>query len=60
MAFGKAFKTLKEARAYAKKRHPNYKTDLVSFSVRLMPKRLFPRRTKRYHVGTYMDYLNFA
>lgn len=59
MAFGKSFHTLKEARAYEKK-VKNREITTGSFAVRKLSKKLFPRRKKRYHVGLYIDFLNFA
>lgn len=59
MAFGKAFKTLKEANVFLKKRdartvfHPEE-------TVRKMSKKVHPRRKKLFHVGTKIDFLNFA
>ena len=56
MAFGKAFKTLKEANAHAKKMRARY----PHIEVRKMSKKLHPRREKLYHVGDYTDFINFA
>ena len=57
MAFGKAFETLKEARAHKKKVNPLGYRDV---EIRKMSKKVHPRRKKLYHVGSYIDYLNFA
>lgn len=65
MSFGKTFYTRKEAKEYLKKKfgfttftqengHPG------GYGVRRLSKKLYPRRKKRYHVGTYMDFLNFC
>lgn len=56
MAFGKVFYTLKEARVYQVKQ----KEKGENVDIRKMSKKIHPRRKKRYHVGYYMDYLNFA
>jgi len=55
MAFGKAFKTRKEANKHLKK------MDNVwgSIKIRRLSKKAFPRRKKIFHVGTEIDYLNF-
>lgn len=56
-AFGRAFETRKEANAFLKKNDPyGWKGE----SVRKMSKKLFPRRKKLFHVGTELDFLNFA
>jgi hypothetical protein len=63
MAFGRAFETRKEAEKFLNERFNQYRVDqghINGYGVRLMPKRLFPRRKRRYHVGTYLDYINFA
>ena len=57
--FGKAFKTLKEARAHLKKIDPQG-YHAFTLKVRKMSKKDFPRRKKLYHVGSSLDYLNFA
>lgn len=57
MAFGKAFETLKEARAHQKKVNPLGHRDV---EIRKMSKKVHPRRKKLYHVGSYIEYLNFA
>lgn len=60
--FGRSFEKLAEARAYLKKQKE--KGDIYasseSFRIRKLNKKLFPRRKKLYHVGTEIDYLNFA
>ena len=56
MAFGKAFKTIKDAQIEVKKRAA--KGNIVE--VRKLSKKLFPRRTKMFHVGTELEFLNFA
>jgi len=43
MAFGKSFYTLKEARVYALKQKPDYRTDLSSFAIRRMSEKLYPK-----------------
>lgn len=62
--FGKSFYTLKEANAYLKKIDPQGRNSgpdsLGTLAVRRMSKKLYPRRKKRYHVGNYMEWLNFA
>lgn len=57
MSFGKTFHTLKEANAYAKQK--NERTTL-KVEVRKLRKKLYPRRKKLFHVGTYLDWLNFG
>lgn len=59
MSFGRSFHTLKEARAY-KKKVKNTKITIGDFKVRQLSKKLFPRRKKLYHVGSHLDFLNFA
>ena len=56
--FGKAFKTRSEAKKHLKKIEAKGFTR--DASIRKMSKKLHPRRKKLYHVGTYMDFLNFA
>ena len=58
MAFGKAFETRKEAEAHAQK--VNNRPGFVEVQVRKLNKKLFPRRKKLFHVGTFIDFLNFA
>lgn len=62
MSFGKAFHTLKEANTHAKT--VNKKTGRFvnhqEVSVRKMCKKVHPRRKKLFHVGTHIDFLNFA
>lgn len=55
--FGKAFETRKEANAHLKKMVERVETGLA---VRKMNKKLFPRRKKLFHVGSRLDFLNFA
>lgn len=57
--FGKSFHTLKEARAYEKKVKDREITT-GDFTIRTLSKKLFPRRKKLYHVGSHLDFLNFA
>jgi hypothetical protein len=59
MAFGKAFKTRKEAYAYLKKMRDKGRTD-PKFTVRKMSKKIHPRRKNLFHVGSLLDFLNFA
>jgi len=58
VAFGKAFKTLKEAKDFLKKQESTMMHS--GMEVRKMSKKLFPRRKKLFHVGTETDFLNFA
>ena len=51
MSFGKTYLTRTQANQAAKAPDVN---------VRKLSKRLFPHRKKLYHVGTYLDFLNFA
>ena len=57
MAFGKAFHTLKEANVEVK--WVKEKTGRA-VEVRKMKKKLFPRRKKLFHVGSHIEFLNFA
>ena len=59
MAFGQAFKTLKEANTFLKKRNARSMMHPEE-AVRKMSKKVHPRRKKLFHVGTKMDFLNFA
>jgi len=54
--FGRAFKTLKEARVYQSKINNGGNITQPHVEVRLLSKKLFPRRLKRYHVGTETDF----
>jgi hypothetical protein len=54
--FGKAFKTLKEARTFERKQIE--KGNHVE--IRKMSKKIHPRRKKLFHVGSHIDFLNFA
>ncbi len=59
MAFGKAFKTRKEANDHAKKLNSKGRWgDRVQ--VRFLNKKVHPRRKNRFHVGDEIDWLNFA
>ena len=63
MAFGKAFKTRPEAKRYLKKLNAEYakgKNFWGSIAIRKMDKKIHPRRKKLYHVGSEIDFLNFA
>ena len=61
MAFGKSFHTLKEARAYRDKQLKSGKGyNSFDYGIRKMVKKNHPRKKKLYHVGTYIDFLNFA
>ena len=60
MAFGKAFETRKEANEHLKKqiiKHGHHRSDMT---IRKMSKKIHPRRKKLFHVGTEIDFLNFA
>ncbi len=54
--FGKSFHTRKEANAEVRKQA--ILGNVVQ--VRKLSKKLFPRRKKLFHVGTEMEWLNFA
>ncbi len=56
MAFGKAFHTRKEAEAHTKK----LRTKGQVVEIRKMSKKIHPRRKKMFHVGSFIDFLNFA
>jgi hypothetical protein len=56
--FGKSFNTLKEARVELKKREA--RRPQRDLEIRYLSKKAHPRRKKRYHVGTYLEWLNFA
>ena len=64
MEFGKAFHTRKEAETHLKRvkngleRRNAFVTD--DFGIRKMSKKIHPRRKKLFHVGTFIDFLNFA
>ena len=60
MAFGKAFHTKKEANQHLEKLKERGTWLSSSSSVRKMSKRIHPRRKKLFHVGTEIDFLNFA
>jgi hypothetical protein len=57
MSFGKAFKTLAEAKKY-KEQQMMKGNNFVE--IRKMSKKLFPHRSKLYHVGSELDFLNFT
>ncbi len=59
MAFGKSFKTMKEARAHLVKVKARAFTP-KTFDIRRLSKKMFPRRKNLYHVGSYIDFINFA
>lgn len=59
MASGRAFQTLKEANAFLKKRQAR-NTIHPEEAVRKMSKKVHPRRKNLFHVGTKIDFLNFA
>jgi hypothetical protein len=60
--FGRSFEKLAEARAYLKKQKEkgDHYTGSEGFRIRKLDKKLFPRRKKLYHVGSEIDFLNFA
>ena len=55
--FGKAFHTRKEAKAHMKKMLEKGHRDI---EIRKMSKKVHPRRKKLFHVGSFIDFLNFA
>ena len=63
MSFGKAFHTRKEAAVHLKRvkdgleRRDAFVTD--DFTIRKMSKKIHPRRKKLFHVGTFLDFLNY-
>ncbi len=59
MPFGKSFHTRREAIAELKriKKKKGFLSD--SFKVRKMSKITFPLRKKLFHVGSYIEFLNF-
>jgi hypothetical protein len=58
MTFGKAFHTREEANDHLKQlKHKGRGRDC---DVRKMSKKIHPRRKKLFHVGSWMDFLNFA
>ena len=59
VTFGKAFYTYKEALKYIKDLDNKGKST-KDLDIRKMSKKIHPRRKKLYHVGTYLDFLNFA
>lgn len=58
MAFGKAFHTRKEANKYLKRKEAV--EGCRGLAIRKMSKKAFPRRKKLYHVGTAIEFINFA
>jgi hypothetical protein len=54
--FGKAFLTRKEAQAFLQKQIKKG----LRVEIRKMSKKIHPRRKKLYHVGSEIDFLNFA
>lgn len=62
MAFGKSFHTRAEARKEIErlKARGEFIDGVNGHCIRKMPKKNFPRRKKLYHVGSYIDYLNFV
>jgi hypothetical protein len=61
MSFGKTFLTRREANDYLKDQIGKGRfSKFGSERVRLLSKTLFPRTKKRYHVGSYMDWLNWG
>lgn len=62
MAFGRAFKTRKEANTFLKQQQdkdPSKRND-SDFAIRKMSKKIHPRRKNLFHVGSSLDFLNFA
>ena len=59
MAFGKAFKTRKEASVELKKAKTRNGFFSDDIKIRKMSKKAFPRRKKLFHVGNTIDFLNF-
>jgi len=55
--FGKAFATRKEANAHLKAMQAKGESGM---DVRKMSKKDHPRRKKLFHVGTFINFLNFA
>jgi len=61
MSFGKSFETKKEADAHLKKLKAKGLTMTpTDLDVRRMNRISFPRRKKLWHVGSYLDFCNFA
>jgi hypothetical protein len=57
--FGRSFHTRKQANAYLKQiRKKQWVSDDVR--IRKMSKKIHPRRKKLFHVGSKIDFLNFA
>ena len=57
--FGKSFKTKPEANRELK-RLGGEDWWHGGLAIRKMNKKLFPRRKKLWHVGTHLEFLNFA
>jgi len=57
--FGKSFKTKPEANRELKRLGGASQHD-SGLHIRKMSKKLFPRRKKLWHVGTYLEFINFA
>lgn len=60
MSFGKSFHTRKEANEHLEKLNRRGKNFWGSVNVRKMSKRVHPRRKKLFHVGSEIEFLNFA
>jgi hypothetical protein len=61
MSFGKSFRTRKEANEHLRKmQHKGLAGNGRDFTVRKMSKKDHPRRKKLFHVGGFIDFLNFA
>ena len=60
MAFGKAFHTRTEANAHLRKIKKDRPFLDPDFTVRKMSKKIHPRRKKLFHVGSSLEFLNFA
>ena len=58
--FGKSFTTRKEANAHLKSIKDKGRIHFSDLAVRKMSKKLHPRRKKLFHVGSEIDFLNFA
>jgi len=58
--FGKSFATRKEANAHLKAIKDKGRICSSSLAVRKMSKKIHPRRKKLFHVGSEIDFLNFA
>ena len=60
MSFGKAFETRVEANREVKRIKSKGFTVSSDLAVRKMNKKIHPRRKKLFHVGSFMEFLNFA